>query len=131
MVSKYDNSQNLQMIACGYGVHSNMFDFLKPIEILKLKESLCGESEASTHKHKSGYMKRCIKKLKESLCCGSEVFTRDQCNCIYKSRRSYIKRYIDEAWRFKLLNFIKFSDKKTLNELFNNGVMFHDDFFHR
>ena len=119
MTSKYDNSQNLLMIACGYGIHSNMFDFLKPIEILKLKESLCGESET--------FIKRCIEKLKKSLCCKSETFIRDH---RFEYHRSYIKRYIDEALRFKLLNFLKLFDKKTFNELFDNGVMYYDCYFH-
>ena len=93
MASKYNNSRNLQMIACGYGVHSNLFDFLKPIEILKLKKSLCDEGKTSS------------------------------------LRVSYIKRYIDEALRSKLLDFLEITDKKTFNELFDNGVMYFDTKF--
>ena len=119
MVSKYDNSQNLQMIACGYGVHSNLFDFLKPIEILKLKESLCGESEIES---------LCDESETESLCDESETFTHEM-SPIREARRSYIKRYIDEAFRFKLLNFLNITDKKTFNELFDNGIMFDNDSF--
>ena len=39
-------------------------------------------------------------------------------------------RCIDEALIFKLLDFLNISDKNTFNELFDNGIMYYDTYFH-